>query len=75
MTNNSYLLIATDGYSIDTEKYKTKEAAIESMKKAYNILHPDEKNEEWEDMNWVSDDDAILYANGESVYVWSIIEI
>lgn len=30
---------------------------------------------EWEDMSYFTDDDAILYTNGENVHVWRIITV
>lgn len=67
-----YMLIASDGYSIDSTIYPSREKAREALAKAYKILTPGEWIEDFEDMSYLNDDSAILYANGENVYVWDI---
>ena len=70
-----YLLIGTDGYSIDTTPYLSLEKAHEAMKKAYNHFCPKDNGEEWEESSYINDTDAILYANGDKVYVWNIYPV
>ena len=48
------------------------ENAREALIKAYEKLTPNEWNEDFKDMSYLDDDFAILYANGENVYVWNI---
>lgn len=67
-----YMLIGTDGYSIDSIIYASRENAREALIKAYEKLTPNEWNEDFKDMSYLDDDFAILYANGENVYVWNI---
>lgn len=67
-----YMLIGTDGYSIDSTIYPSREKAREALIKAYRMRTPDEWNEDFKDMSYLDDDSAIMYANGENVYVWDI---
>lgn len=67
-----YMLIVSDGYSIDSTIYPSREKAREALIKAYEKLTPDKWIEDFEVMSYLDDDSAILYANGEDVYVWSI---
>lgn len=67
-----YILIASDGYSIDSTIYPSREKAREALTRAYRMLIPGEWNEDFKDMSYLDDDSAILYANGENVYVWNI---
>lgn len=67
------MLIHTDGYSINTEKCESVEQARERLKEEYESYLPIE--EEWADMSWRDKDDATLYQNGETVHVWTIVEI
>ena len=71
-THTRYMLIASDGYSIDSTIYASRENAREALIKAYEKLTPNEWNEDFKDMSYLDDDFAILYANGENVYVWNI---
>lgn len=70
-----YLLIATDGYSIDYTQYDTMEVAQEAMRTAYAKLTPEENDESSEEMSYLGETDATLYANGENVYVWTIATV
>lgn len=69
------ILIETDGYSIDTTEFDTKDDAIEAMKKRYADLTPSENDESSAEMSYIEDTNAILYQNGENVYVWKIIAV
>lgn len=70
-----YVLMHTDGYSIDTNIFTSGEELTAELTKQYNRLAPDENDEEFEDMSYLSDDSAILYANGENVYVWDTLVV
>lgn len=74
MANKHYLLVKTDGYSIEYADYRSPEQAYEEMKKEYEDYTPKDTTEEVEEMSYISDSEAILYS-GETVYVWRIIEI
>jgi uncharacterized Zn ribbon protein len=69
------ILIRCDGYDIETSEYTDLSSAQEKMRKEYDEFHPKENADEWEDMSYISDTNAILYANGENVYVWKIITV
>lgn len=67
-----YILIFSDGESIDTSTHNTKEAAYANMKKAYEESYPKDQEKSWTDMSYLSDDSALLYLNGDGVYCWNI---
>lgn len=73
----NFLLVTTDGYSLDDYTfYETIEEAQDALKKAYDELTP--KNDEFPEssdaeMSYCNDTDAMLYT-GENVYVWKIID-
>ena len=67
-----YMLIATDGYSIESTTYDSLEACQNAMKTAYNELNKNEPNDEWDTASHMNATDALLYAGGENVYVWLI---
>ena len=71
------ILIHTDGYSIDYDNnYTNLGEAQKAMECQYNDYMPsDGLSPEWEDMSYINDGDAILYANGEAVHVWKIIAV
>lgn len=69
------LLISTDGYSIQTQKYNSISEAQIAMAKEYKDAYPKQNDESSEEMSSISEREAILYANGENVFVWSIIEM
>ena len=73
-----YILCLTDGYTIDCiGKFSTLEKAQTYMRKDYNYFAPHECNwdEDFKEMSEVGDFDAILYRNGEDVFVWHIEEV
>jgi len=70
-----YVLVSTDGYNIGHKKFAELERAKEKMKEEYEAATPDDFGEEWMEMSYISDMDAILYANGEAVFVWTIIQV
>lgn len=46
------------------------------MQSQYNDAIPNEGLlPEWKELSYIDDNNAILYANGENVYVWKIIII
>lgn len=69
------ILIKTDGYSIEHSFYGSYEEAKAVMDSQYAALTPDEWYEDCEDTSYCSGYDAILYRNGEDVYVWKICVI
>lgn len=71
-----FILIKTDGYTIQHRVYSSLDDAVKEMQSQYNDAIPNEGLlPEWEDLSYIDDVDAILYANGENVYVWKIIII
>lgn len=73
-----YILCFTDGYTIDCiGKFSTLEMAQTAMKKDYDHFAPHESNwnEDFREISEFGDFDAILYRNGEDVFVWHIEEI
>lgn len=72
---NVILLISTDGYGIEYTPYPSMDEAKIAMDIAYQSLTPNDWDEDFKEMSYVSDEDAILYANGENVYVWTIAQI
>lgn len=71
----NYLLITSDGYSISTAKYDDYAGAYKAMLSNYDNLNNNEPDDEWNDMSYIDDMDALLYAGGEDVYVWKIVKI
>lgn len=45
------------------------------MRNEYEKYNPEELSEEWADISYLSDMEAILYNNGEDVFLWKIIKI
>lgn len=74
-TVKRYLLIASSSEGIEYTDYETKELAQSNMEKAYEQLCPENLDSEWEEMSYVSDGSAVLYANGEDVYFWEIVDL
>ena len=73
---NKYLLMTTDGYSLDDYTfYDSFETAQAMMKKSYENLTPSNWIDEFKEMSNCGEKDAILYCNGENVYVWNIIKM
>lgn len=73
-----YLLIRTDGYSIDTERFSSLERAKEVMKEEYEENIPSDDywhdNSAEKEMSYLDFNDAILYT-GNDVFVWRIVII
>ena len=72
-----FLLIMTDGYNISVKSYTDRLSAHNAMVDDYNNLNnnTDDADDEWAYLSHIGEDDAILYAAGENVYVWKIVEI
>lgn len=70
---NAYMLIFTDGYSINTERFSTYESALAAMNSEYNARNNNEPDDEWDEESYNDGIGyAILYDRGENVFVWSI---
>lgn len=69
------MLIKTDGYSISSWIFENYEEGKKEMDKQYSSFEPEELEEEWAEMSYCENYDAILYNNGEDVYVWKIVEL
>lgn len=74
-TAKKVMLIFTNGYEIRTETFPATEEAQKEMQKQYEHFMPEELAEEWAENSNIGSMDAILYANGEDVFVWKVIEI
>lgn len=74
-TVKRYLLIASSSEGIEYTDYETKELAQSNMEKAYEQLRPEGFDPEWEEMSYLADGSAVLYANGEDVYFWEIVDL
>lgn len=71
-----YLLIMTDGYSLDYYSFHDSlEDAQTKMKKDYEKSTPSSWKEDFKEMSHCSDTDAILFDNGDYVLVWNIISL
>ena len=71
-----YILIKTDGYTIQHKVYSSLAAAVKEMQSQYNDAIPNGGLlPVWKELSYIDDVDAILYANGENVYVWKIVII
>lgn len=72
-----YILVYTDGYSIDyVDDYQKLEEVQKEMKRQYKDCMPsDGISPEWEEVSYLDACDAMLYANGEAVHVWKIIAV
>lgn len=75
INTNKYLLISSDGYSIETTRYPDKKSATAAMHKAYDELNQNTPGDEWDSDSYCNDEDALLYNAGENVYVWTIEKI
>lgn len=69
-----FILIKTDGYTIQHRIYSSLSAAVKEMQSQYNEAIPNGGLlPDWKELSYINDNNAILYANGENVYVWKII--
>lgn len=74
--SGDYMLITTDGYTISTETYSSKEAAVAAMMADYNDKNHDITDEELHEQSYVDDvsGEGMLYT-GENVFVWKTVRI
>ena len=71
-----YVLVYTDGYEITSLMQSCDlETAKKRLREEYAKWIPAEWISEYQESSYCADMDAVLYNNGEDVYVWSIIEI
>lgn len=69
-----HTLIYSDGYGIYPIDHDTNLDTLKTkLNEKYAEYTPEDWDPEWEDMSCLNDTDAILYANGENVYVWNIL--
>lgn len=70
-----YLLTRSDGYSIESVMQTlNQDEAKDLLRKEYAAHTPSEWMEEYKELSSCNDMNAVLYSNGEDVYVWQIIE-
>lgn len=69
-----FLLVVTNGYSVEHTPYQTRGEAKNQMEIAWKALAKDLQSDEWKEMSSLGEEQAILYYNGEDVFVWDIIE-
>lgn len=70
-----YILICTADGEISTKPYRHLKEARMAMRDAYQEATPSEWDDAYEDLSYISDHSAVLYANGDIVYAWSIEEV
>lgn len=74
---SKYILVKTDGYEIEINKFDNENAARTAMADDYNNIlnnNPD-MDDVWLDQSYCNNTDAILYNNGDNVFVWKIAKI
>lgn len=72
---NTYILVRTDGYEITIViQDSSREHVEEIMRKDYERHIPAEWIPEYRQSSSLENDRAILYSNGEDVFVWKIIK-
>ena len=64
-----YVLIFSDGESIEAETCETRKEAHEKMVKS------EDQNETWADMYYLGEESALLYLNGDGTCCWSIYAV
>lgn len=71
-----YVLVFSDGYSIELMKFDDLPSAQSALVMDYNNSCPNIElwPDEFKELSSLDEDSAILYT-GESVFVWSIFEI
>lgn len=74
-TKEPHILIKTDGYSIETKKFNSKDEAFSQMKKEYDEIMTRVTIEDFKIDSNINDTDATAYANGEDVFVWKIVKL
>lgn len=71
--SNRYELICSDGYSIERTIYNSKQDAIAAMKQAFNELESNCIGDDYDEMSYCNETDAMLYDRGENVYIWNVM--
>ena len=67
------LLISTDGFSISVLEYDTVDEARAKMSEEFHLLYDGLDGDTSEkEMSGLGEDSAIVYNNGEGVYVWNV---
>lgn len=72
---HKYLLIYASGEDIQVTDFYSFAEAQKAMRDAYQEASPLDFEEEFEDLSYIGDANAVLYYNGEDVYAWSIEKI
>lgn len=73
---SKYILIETDGYDIVTMVFCRYEDAYNKMVLKYNSYIPEEGlSEDSKADSYIDAYDAILYQNGENVYIFKIVKV
>ena len=67
-----YELVSSDGTSIERTVYPTKITATEMMRKAYKALDHNSSGDEWDQISYLAEQSAVLYAGGDNVYAWEV---
>lgn len=79
VSNNIYILVRTDGYSITTVgRYTSRTGAKDVMSGQYGDIAKGLDpitDKDWLRMSHKNDDSAILYDRGDNVFVWQIIKV
>ena len=79
VSNNIYILVRTDGYSITTVgRYTSRTSAKNAMSGQYDDIAKRLDpiiDKDWLRMSHKNDDSAILYDRGDNVFVWQIIKV
>ena len=78
MTNNNvYLLITSIGYEIQTVQFDSLLDVQTEMKEQYKTMYDKYSPilTEYDDSCYCEKLDARLFANGDEVYVWKIVEV
>ena len=69
------MLIKSADDSISTWFFESYEEGKKEMDKQYDSFSYIELEEDWAEMSYCGDYNAILYCNGYAVYIWKIVEI
>lgn len=72
---DNFLLVTSDGYSIDHSTYRTLEEAQEEMKSAFKSCIPKIWTNPWRAASYCEDRGAVLYAGRAVSFAWKIIEV
>ena len=70
-----YILIRTDGYDIMTYFFDSYKSAEKEMKRQYKDVKPRKWIDDFKKKSEITPSNAILYQNGEEVFVWKIVRV